>query len=129
MAVHIPDVYVGAIRFSPDNRLLAIVGNNRVLRNGEARIIDTAAGRELTQLRGHTILVDDVAFHPGGNRVATCSGDKTIRIWDVVTGQEILTLKGHTSEVRSIRFLEAGRKLMSASNDGTIRIWDATPAG
>ena len=73
--------------------------------------------------------MDDVAFHPGGNRVATCSGDKTIRIWDVATGQEILTLKGHTSEVRSIRFLEAGRKLMSASNDGTIRIWDATPAG
>jgi WD40 repeat protein len=123
----VSDVYPDRIRFSPDGKLLAVVGNNLVLRSGEARILDTESGREIAQLRGHTIMVTDVAFHPDGQRVATCSADKTIRIWDVPTAQEILTLNGHTEGVRSIRFLAYGRKLMSASNDGTIRIWDATP--
>jgi WD40 repeat protein len=71
--------------------------------------------------------VDDVAFHADGQRVATCSRDKTIRIWDVSTAQEILTLNGHTEPVRSIRFLADGQKQISASMDGTIRTWDATP--
>jgi WD40 repeat protein len=127
MSVQVTGMYMLVLRFSPDGKRLAVVGNNIVLRSGEARILDAEDGREVAQLRGHTLLVSDVAFHPDGQRVATCSGDRTIRIWDVPTGQEIFTLKGHTDDVNSIRFLRGGRQLRSASRDGTIRVWDAGP--
>ena len=126
-SVQVSDIYMVAIRFSSNGKLLALVGNNLVLRSGEARIVDIDARREIMQLRGHAIVVNDVAFHPDGQRVATCSADGTIRIWDIPTGQEILTLKGSADAIGSIRFLAGGRQLISASRDGTVRIWDATP--
>jgi WD40 repeat protein len=71
--------------------------------------------------------VMDAAFSPDGQRLATCSWDRTVRLWDLASGQEILTLRGHTRPVGSVRFISDGNRLISASADRTVRIWDATP--
>jgi WD40 repeat protein/serine/threonine protein kinase len=127
MSIQIREMYVvHNMRFSPDGKRLAIVGNNR-FQNGEARILDSATGREIMQLAGHTSMVVDVSFSPDGQRVATASWDLTIRIWDARTGQETLTLSGHTLHIDSVRFLSGGHRLISASGDQTMRLWDATP--
>jgi WD40 repeat protein len=51
-------------------------------------------------LKGHTGLVNSVAWSPDGKRLATASGDQTAKVWDAARGQELETLKGHTYDVR-----------------------------
>jgi WD40 repeat protein/serine/threonine protein kinase len=116
------------IRFSLDGKRLGIAGNSMRLVSGEARILDLASG-QVTELLGHTLLVNDIAFSADGQRVATGSSDRTVRIWDAGTGtgMEILTLHGHTQAIQSVRFLSNGHRLISGSSDGTVRVWDGTP--
>src|SRR5207249_130020 len=81
--------------------------------------------------------VFSVAFSPCGCRLATASGDQTVRIWDAKTGESLRTLQGtdvpaaggsahsHAAQVYSVAFSADGRRLASADNGATWRIWDA----
>ncbi|MEE3371248.1 MAG: hypothetical protein VX346_18080, partial [Planctomycetota bacterium] len=76
-------------------------------------------------IKGHAAQVNSVSFSPDGIRLASASGDKTVKVWDVATGQEMLTLKGHNDVVLSVSFSPDGTKLASASIDKTVKVWDA----
>jgi WD40 repeat protein len=80
-------------------------------------------------LQGDTRLVRCVAFSPDGQRLASGSGDGTVKVWDVQSRQAILTLKGHTGAVRSVAFSPDGRRLASAGGEsgkpGEMKLWDA----
>jgi WD40 repeat protein len=70
--------------------------------------------------------VFSVVFSPDGHRLASASGDETIRLWNADTGQPIgAPLKGHTDTVRSVVFSPDGHRLASAGGDHTIRVWNA----
>jgi WD40 repeat protein len=73
-------------------------------------------------LRGHSDLVNDVAFSPDGTMLASSSYDKTVRIWQLATHRERV-LRGHSGPVNHVRWLDAAH-LATGSRDGTIRIWD-----
>ena len=79
---------------------------------------------ELT-LVGHAGSVESVAFSPDGQRLASASGDQTVKIWDSATGKELFALKGHAGWVKSVAFSPDGQRLASASNDQTVKIWDS----
>jgi WD40 repeat protein len=139
--------YVRNVAFSPDGRQLAAVGGgslNLEVRGadaetsgplftsagvdsqpfGEAKVWDPSTGRELYQLRGHTSVVNSVAYSPDGRRLATASDDGTIKLWDTGTGQEVFTLRGHTSRVLCVAFSPDGRRIVSGSSDQTAKVWD-----
>ena len=52
-------------------------------------------------LRGHSGPIYCVAFSPGGDTLATASGDKSVKLWDRASGKELATLAEH-SDVRAV---------------------------
>jgi WD40 repeat protein len=95
---------------------------------GEARIWETASGRELPlRFNGHEERVASVDFSPDGSRLATGAYDKTLRIWDAATGQQLHELRGHGDLPNEVRYSPDGTAVATASFDGTLRLWD--PAG
>jgi RNA polymerase sigma factor (sigma-70 family) len=68
----------GPVAFSPDGRLLAHAGLDRVL-----YVWDVATGQVLARFEGHQGPIGSVVFAPHGRSVATASGDTTALVWDV----------------------------------------------
>ncbi|KAL8353836.1 hypothetical protein RB601_003595 [Gaeumannomyces tritici] len=79
----------------------------------------------LQTLEGHGGSVSSVAFSPDGQRLASGSGDNTVKLWDAATGACLQTLEGHSDEVLSVAFSPDGQRLASASYDKTVKLWDA----
>jgi WD40 repeat protein len=74
---------------------------------------------------GHSDSVTSAVFSPDGKRIASASGDRTVKIWDATTGKLLATLSGHSDSVISAVFSPDGKRIASASWDKTVKIWDA----
>ena len=59
-------------------------------------------------MTGHIGDVYGVAFSPDGTRLATASGDPSVKLWDVASGQELATLTGHAATVFDVAFSRDG---------------------
>jgi WD40 repeat protein len=79
------------------------------------------------QWRGHSDIINSIAFRPDGKILASGGDDKSIVLWDVLTGQRIgEPMRGHDGAVWSLAFSPDGKMLASASEDETILLWDVT---
>ncbi|WP_461252381.1 WD40 repeat domain-containing protein, partial [Treponema sp. R8-4-B8] len=88
------------------------------------KLWDTARGREIRTLSGHTSSVKSVAFSPDGKQALSGSWDNTVKLWDIASGREIRTFSGHTWGVESVAFSPNSKTVVSGSQDNTTRIWD-----
>jgi GTPase SAR1 family protein len=75
-------------------------------------------------LRGHTGVINQIAWSPDGGMLASGADDKTIRLWDAQTGQQLHSLTGHTNLVLSVAWSPDGGMLASGAVDGTIQLWE-----
>ena len=64
-----------------------------------------------------------VAYSPNGERIASASGDKTVRLWDATSGKLIRTIEGHQDKLTCVAFNHDGSRIASGSR--SVRIWDA----
>lgn len=110
------------VAITPDGRLLALGGEDNVL-----RLVQVSDGR--TRYR----LTDDarsfggpasVAFAPDGQTVAGGFVSGTIRLWRVSDGSLLRDLRGgHSSRLMSLAFSPDGQLLLSGSGDKSARLW------
>ena len=113
----------GAVRtvaFSPvDSQLVASAGENNTiklwnLRNGTART-----------LKGHTDVINSIAFSPNGRLLASVSHDRTIKLWTVHNQNNIATLRQGTQFV-TVAFSPDG-KLLATGGWRHVILWDVGP--
>lgn len=75
-------------------------------------------------LPGHSEAVVSASFSNDGKKLASGSGDSTVRFWDLTTQTPYFTSKGHRNWVLCICWAPNGLKLASACKNGEIIIWD-----
>ena len=74
---------------------------------------------------GHSESVLCVAFSPDGRRLASGSGDTTVRFWDLTTQLPKREGRGqHKNWVLSVAWSPDGAVLASGDMDGAIWLWD-----
>eukprot|EP00210_Caulerpa_lentillifera_P000986 g950.t1 len=77
-----------------------------------------------SSLEGHTEAVLNVSFSPDGKRLATGSGDTTIRLWDLNSQTPSHTLKGHRNWVLVVSWSPDGLYIATGDMDGQILLWN-----
>lgn len=85
-----------------------------------------AVSRCSASISGHSDSVVSVAFSPDGSRLASGSGDTSVRFWDINTETPHLTCRAHKHWVLAIAWAPNGRRLASADKNGSIFVWDTT---
>ena len=108
-----------SIAFSPRISLFA-TGH---IRDNHVRIWQLSNGRELKTFAGHGARVNSVTFSPDGRRLASGSGDGSVKLWSVLTDGETALLRHPGMQWAS--WSADGRRIATISRD-TVRIWDAT---
>jgi WD40 repeat protein len=120
-------VYVSALLFSPRKSLV-----RKLFQHEELDLIKIIPAMDenwsacLQTLEGHSDWVRSVAFSHDSTRLASASGDNTVKMWDASSGACVQTLEGHSDDVNSVVFSHDSTRLASASDDNTVKIWDAS---
>ncbi|KAJ5724890.1 hypothetical protein N7493_006618 [Penicillium malachiteum] len=68
--------------------------------------------------------LNDIAFTPDGQHIASGSVDEVDRLWDIATRTKQGTLKGHRYKVGSVAISADGMMIASGSDDSLIMVWD-----
>ena len=136
LSVSTPPGIIWALEFSPDGKLLAGAGSDKVI-----RLWDTCTG-QVRELTGHKQAVLCLAFSPDGKRLVSGSGySRLLRypnplpnkpppgevcMWEVANGEVIFTEKEKQGSVLAVRFTPDGRWVASAGAESSVTIRRAT---
>jgi WD40 repeat protein len=119
---------VNDLQFSPDGKLLSVVGG-KPFSQGEIRLYDPGAKlRLVSSFAAHKETILAQSFSPDSQRLATASLDKVVEIRDVGTGRTIAEMKDHSDTVQCLAFSPKGDLLATAGMDRTIKISDGMTA-
>uniref|UniRef100_A0A8C6U9P1 Uncharacterized protein n=1 Tax=Neogobius melanostomus TaxID=47308 RepID=A0A8C6U9P1_9GOBI len=73
---------------------------------------------------GHSDWLTSCSFSPDGDKLATTSGDSTVRVWDLSRGLCLLSLRGHL-RATWVHFLPScDHLLLSSGRDHMLLLWD-----
>ena len=108
---------VRAVEFSPvDASLVASAGESNIIK------LWNLQNNTVRTLRGHTGIVNSIAFSPNGELLTSVSDDRTIKLWNVRNQQNVRTLQDGTP-YRSVAFSPDGRVFATAGGHH-VTIWD-----
>ncbi|MBN1264688.1 MAG: hypothetical protein JXA25_04295 [Anaerolineales bacterium] len=105
------------VDFSPDGASFATGGDSNLV-----RIWDTATGKMLAELDGHTSWVFDVDYSANGRFLASTGYDGRVNVWDTSTWELIQTVN-HSGVLRAV-LSQSGDLLFSGGNGFMLKVWD-----
>jgi WD40 repeat protein/tRNA A-37 threonylcarbamoyl transferase component Bud32 len=108
------------VAFSPNGERFVTASRDQM-----AKVWETATGKPLSTLKGHSSYLGSAAFSPDGQRIVTGCDDQTAKVWNATTGKELFTLKGHRAGVNAVAFSPDGKWIVTGSEDSTAKVWDA----
>jgi WD40 repeat protein len=119
---------------SPDGRWLAAAGwmardDVRNEETGRIRLNEFASGKLVALLKGHTNVVNRLAFSPDGKQLISGSADKSAIIWDVEGRTLLHRLQGHTDDISTVAFTPDGARAVTGGDDTTLRLWRVGDGG
>ncbi len=130
-AVFNTDLFLSALAFSPNSKLLAsgYYDGNVNLWNATVQQEELAGENSQTlptlKLRKHKADIVAFAFSPDGKMLLSGSKDGTIRAWDTTTGRQQYICPGHVNNVTDIAASADGNTLIYVHNGENILIkWD-----
>merc|ERR1719362_2847796 len=90
------------------------------------KVWDYDTGELEATLRGHTNVVQHLAFSSNGKHLASSSADLTVKLWLQESGRFdcAKTLTGHDHNVSCVEFMPSGDFLLTCSRDTTIKMWE-----
>jgi WD40 repeat protein len=112
--------------FSPDGKLLASCGYDRVIKLWD---VAGAEKKELRVLRDHSDSVYGLAFSPDGKLLASVSADRAVKVWNPATGARLVTLSEATDWLYAVAWSPDGVHLAAAGVDRSIRVWQVSATG
>jgi WD40 repeat protein len=123
-----PKGKIFAMALSPDGRWLAAGGwfpGSREERDA-VRLYDFASGELKALLKGHTSVIQGLAFSPDGKRLISSSADHTANLWDVESHVLLHRLEGHRDNIYAVGFTPDGQRAVTGSYDNTLRLWQVS---
>lgn len=75
------------------------------------------------EFSGHLVAASGLDFSPCGRRLASASGDGTVRIWDVATGSELLRLSMEGVGFTYVAWSHDGQQLAAGTTTRDVVIW------
>jgi WD40 repeat protein/serine/threonine protein kinase len=111
--------------FSPDSRMLAVAGDDSVI-----RVYTIPAGRLLVSLIGHKRSNLRLSFSADGRTLASAGYDGTVRLWHLTSGRELMRFQMPVEDIHAhdLLFSPDGRSLLAWRDDphgGLTRLWSA----
>lgn len=111
-------LYSGSIKVTK-NRTIVCAGT---VMSG-AVIWDLETGKILQTLTGHEGSIFGVQASNTGEKILTCSDDRTIKLWNLESGALEATGWGHGARIWQLAFFSNDCKIFSCSEDCTSRVW------
>src|SRR5580704_209963 len=116
---------VNSVRWSPDGRRLATVGDD-----GTVRIWDPATHKELQKLTYNAGNLNALAWSPDSTLLAAGANDGTLLVWNTSSWAQSWTAAGHGSPINDISWSPRdGKQLLTANGDGTVGLFNGETGG
>jgi serine/threonine protein kinase len=112
--------YASAALSSTGNRAIAT-------REDDIYIVDfwKDAGGGGVWAKGHTAIINTMAWSSDGKILSSGSDDRTVRLWDS-TGKQLASLNDSAGRIKSVAWSPDSKLLAAGAADGTILIWKAS---
>jgi eukaryotic-like serine/threonine-protein kinase len=114
-----PSPRCSALAFSPDGRWLA-AGVGGV---DDVHVWDLKSGGNPLVLKGHSNSIDDLAFSPDGEVLASVSNDRLLKLWRPATGEQVYSIVAHRDGIETVAFSPDGRTIATAGEDRQVKLW------